>query len=271
MDNKPKPTRDSFGVKAVGLIGATALVAGLLAFLAIPAMLGREEGLDVFAALCRAIGLTVETPEKLAGTTSGSTVAIDRDTRALLAAGDAEKGGALAADVCLACHFTDGLTSDPKTVPTITGQSARAIFKQLRDLKTGVRASEVMKPIAEGLDDQQMSDLAAYFSGLDRRNFDNPETPAISPATLALIEQGDSSRALPACVACHEARAGGPWEAPNLTGQYPIYIETQLKAYADGTRRNDLYARMRTIAKKLTPGEMGELSGYYNGPAYPRF
>ncbi|MCA0199865.1 MAG: c-type cytochrome, partial [Proteobacteria bacterium] len=190
MDNRSKPTHDTFGAKAAGLIGATALIAGLLAFLAVPAMLGREEGLDVFAALCRAIGLTVETSPKVATQTAGSTVALDQGTAALLAAGNAEKGAALAGDVCISCHLADGETSDPATIPSITGQSARAIFKQLRDIKTGARASDVMKPIADDLDDQQMSDLAAYFAGLHRRNYNNPETPAISEGALALIQKG---------------------------------------------------------------------------------
>ncbi len=269
VENNPKPDRDSFTPKAVTLIGATVLVAAGLAFVAIPAVLGREEGLDVFAAICRAMGLTVDTAKPVALQTSGSTVAIDRATRLVIASGDAAKGEALAADVCGGCHLPNGESSDPATIPTIAGQSPRAIFKQLKDIKAGVRVNEAMIPIVEGLDDQQMSDLAAYFGGLKARNYNNPETPAISPATLDLIKRGDTSRALPACVSCHEARAGGPWEAPNLAGQYPTYIETQLKAFASGERRNDLYARMRTITKKLTPKEISELSGYYNGPAYP--
>ncbi|MGE3474990.1 MAG: cytochrome c [Rhodospirillaceae bacterium] len=269
MDNKPKPPRDSFSVKAVGTIGASALMAGLLAFIVIPTLTGREDGLDVFTALCRAIGLSVEAPSRVTGHTAGSTVALDPATSALLAAGDPEKGAVIAGDICVSCHLTNGDSSDPNTIPTIAGQSARAIYKQLRDLKTGARVSEVMKPIAEGLDEKQMSDLAAYFDGLSPRNFDNPEVIAISESTRALIEKGDASRALPACAACHEARAGGPWEAPNLTGQYPAYIDTQLKAYAEGKRRNDLYGRMRIIAKKLTPQEMRELSAHYNAPAYP--
>jgi cytochrome c553 len=44
-----------------------------------------------------------------------------------------------------------------------------------------------------------------------------------------------------------------------------------MNAFVDGRRRNDLYARMRVIAGKLTPQEIGELSAYYNAPAYPRY
>jgi cytochrome c553 len=273
--NKPEKSvsddHGSFGAKAVGLIAATLLLAGLLSFIVLPVMQGRDEGLDVFAALCRAIGLQPESATPSSLKTMGSTVAFDGETLRVLAAGDPSKGAEYAADVCAACHLPNGETSDPKTMPTISGQSARAIFKQLRDIKAGIRESEIMKPIAVELDDQKMSDLAAYYSGLAKRNHNNPESPAISEATVMLVEKGDTARAIPACAACHEARAGGPLETPTLTGQYPPYVESQLKAYAEGRRRNDLYGRMRRIAKQLTPQEIRELSAYYNAPPYPHF
>jgi cytochrome c553 len=36
-----------------------------------------------------------------------------------------------------------------------------------------------------------------------------------------------------------------------------------MQMYASGQRRNDVYARMRTIAAKLTPAEINGLAGYY--------
>jgi cytochrome c553 len=51
-------------------------------------------------------------------------------------------------------------------------------------------------------------------------------------------------------------RAGGPIETLTLTGQYTLYIEAQLKAFAGGTRHNDIYHRMRSVAAKLTPNEI---------------
>ena len=268
VNGTPAASQRPFNLKAGAVIGGTAIAAALIAFVVLPAAQGRLEGLDVFAAICRAIGLQSVNTAALQGQTTGSGVAFDAATRDLLAAGDAERGRTYAADVCSNCHFANGLSSDPATIPTISGQSARALYKQLHDIKTGVRDSEIMKPIVEELDDQQMSDLAAYFSGLPRRNHNNPESIAVSEGTVALILKGDASRNLPACAACHEPRAGGPLETPHLTGQYPDYLETQLRAYADGRRRNDLFGRMRTISAKLTPQEMRELSAYYNAPAY---
>lgn len=274
-NNQPQPgapaPRSSFGFKAVAFIGTAAIIAGVLSFVVLPTVQGRAEGLDVFASLCRALGLQTETSLAFGAKTAGSTVAFDLKTRAALGAGNPVKGGELAAEVCAACHLPNGLSSDPTTIPTISGQSAPAIYKQLRDIKAGLRQSDIMKPIADNLDEQGLSDVAAYYSQLRSRNDNNPESAAVSDNTIALALRGDAARALPACVACHEARAGGPWEAPRLTGQYTTYFETQLNAFADGRRKNDLYARMRIIAAKLTPQEIGELSSYYNAPPYSRY
>ena len=48
-----------------------------------------------------------------------------------------------------------------------------------------------------------------------------------------------------------------------LAEQRAEYIVQQLKLYASGERRNDVYARMRTIAARLTDGEIEGLAAYY--------
>ena len=78
--------------------------------------------------------------------------------------------------------------------------------------------------------------------------------------------RGDPSRTLPPCAACHAAGAGGPLETPGLTGQSPVYVESQLQAFAKGERHNDAFMRMRAIAAKLTPREMILLGAYYTTP-----
>ena len=78
-----------------------------------------------------------------------------------------------------------------------------------------------------------------------------------------LVELGDPSRNMPPCAACHRPGSGGPIETPILAEQGQEYIVRQLKLYAAGERRNDVYGRMRTIAAKLTPGEIDGLATYY--------
>lgn len=270
--NATSSGQDSFSGKAVAVIATSAIIAGLLSFVIFPATQFYDDGMDVFATLCRVLGLEEETTSSpVSGKTTGSTVAFDNTTLSLLASGAAERGRDHAADVCVSCHMSNSLVSDPKITPAITGQSARAIYKQLRDFKTGVRQSEVMKPIANELTDSQMSDLAAYYSALSLRNQNNPANIPISQKTLDLILRGDTARALPSCTSCHGRQSGGPLEAPNLTGQYRPYFEAQMKAFASGERRNDIYSRMRIIAKRLTPKEIEELASYYNAPPLTPF
>jgi cytochrome c553 len=55
----------------------------------------------------------------------------------------------------------------------------------------------------------------------------------------------------------------GAIETPILSEQGKEYLVLQLKTYAAGDRRNDVYGRMRTIAAKLTPAEIDGLAAYY--------
>jgi cytochrome c553 len=78
-----------------------------------------------------------------------------------------------------------------------------------------------------------------------------------------LVELGDPSRNIPPCASCHRPGSGGPIETPILSEQGNEYIVLQLKMYATGDRRNDVYGRMRAIAAKLTPAEIDGLAVYY--------
>ncbi len=59
--------------------------------------------------------------------------------------------------------------------------------------------------------------------------------------------------------------SGGPIETPVLTGQHRVYLTTQLMAYKNGQRKNDVYRRMRAIAAELSNEEIEALSRYYQG------
>ena len=48
-----------------------------------------------------------------------------------------------------------------------------------------------------------------------------------------------------------------------LAEQGDEYLIQQLKLYASGQRRNDVYGRMRLIASRLTDDEIKGLAAYY--------
>ena len=52
-------------------------------------------------------------------------------------------------------------------------------------------------------------------------------------------------------------------DIPALAGQQAEYFEATLKEYKTGDRHNDIYSRMRLIAKQLTDEEIKDLAQYY--------
>ena len=79
-------------------------------------------------------------------------------------AADAEAGRALAGP-CRVCHGLDGAGTNP-TVPNIGGQSAEYLQKALLDFREGRRVNEQMSIVAEGLSDDDISHLAAWYSSI---------------------------------------------------------------------------------------------------------
>jgi cytochrome c553 len=172
------------------------------------------------------------------------------------------KGRAKVQEVCVACHGETGLSPSPD-FPHLAGQSGAAMYKQLYDYRTGSRAHPLMTDIAKALDESIIADVAAYYAGQPQRN-PNPVTLAESPpAIVQLVELGDPRRNIPPCASCHRGGAGGPIEAPVLAEQREEYLVQQLRLYASGERRNDVYARMRLIASRLTEAEIKGLARYY--------
>ena len=80
------------------------------------------------------------------------------------AAIDAERGEVLSAH-CVSCHGPIGMTSNP-TFPHLAGQNAAYLQLQLEKFQSGVRYDPLMTPIAESLSEQDVADLATYFSSL---------------------------------------------------------------------------------------------------------
>lgn len=83
-------------------------------------------------------------------------------------AGDIEAGKALAADSCASCHGANGIAVVPG-YPSLKGQNERYLVGALKAYKNKQRQgglSAVMQSHAAKLSDQEIDDLAAYFSSL---------------------------------------------------------------------------------------------------------
>ena len=248
------------------IVIAIVLTGALLGVLIIPAVQGRSAGIDTFTAICRALGILPGSPavQQVVSRnppTPVSQVVWTPDVLQILAAANPERGRAKVTEVCFACHGENGVSISPD-IPNLAGQSGAAIYKQLHDYRSGSRSNQSMTDIAKALDESVIADVAAYYAGQPMRN-PNPRTLGASEAAIKLVELGDPNRNIPPCSACHRHGSGGPIETPVLSEQQEGYIVAQLKMYASGQRRNDVYGRMRAIAAKLTESEVKDLSAYY--------
>ncbi|MGF6722110.1 cytochrome c553 [Paraburkholderia sp. GAS41] len=164
--------------------------------------------------------------------------------------------GATLALRCTMCHGERGFSG--ANSPNLAGQHALVIYKQLQDFQSGARQNAVMSPMAANLSEQDMRDLAAYYASLPARRpqgLDLANTPAI-------VVHGAPLRNIPACAVCHggiDTKAGSPW----LDGLPAAYTQAQLRAFASGTRHNDISGQMRNIAQNMTPTEMAEAASWY--------
>ena len=85
------------------------------------------------------------------------------------AAGDAQRGAA-AGETCLGCHGIVSYTNVYPTyrVPRLGGQHADYISAALKGYRSGERSHPTMQAQSAGLDDQQIEDIAAYFSAMTK-------------------------------------------------------------------------------------------------------
>lgn len=190
-------------------------------------------------------------------------------------AGDAAKGEALVT-TCVACHGADGNSPSP-VFPKIAGLGERYIEKQLKDIKSGERSIPEMTGLLDNSSDQDLADMAAYFASQPTQltGSSDAELMLNSGAKVSALELGEKlyrggnhETNVPACSGCHSPRGLGnaPAGYPRLSGQYPDYIEKQLKNFRSGTRANDGEARtMRSIAEHMSDAEIKAVAAYIAG------
>jgi cytochrome c553 len=180
------------------------------------------------------------------------------------AKGDAAKAQKLVNDVCGACHGTDGNSTSP-AYPSLAGQSPEYLAKQLREFKSGARKNAIMAPNAATLSNEDMLNLAAYYSA------QQPKPRLAKDAALVaegkkIYKGGNAGSGVPACASCHgPAGAGIPVQFPRLAAQHAKYVESQLKHFRSGDRANDGGKMMQVIARKMTDHEMKAVAEYISG------
>jgi cytochrome c553 len=167
---------------------------------------------------------------------------------------------------CAACHGADG-NSVTAEWPSLAGQHASYIVRQLQAYKSGERQDVTMTAFAMMLSEQDMLDLAAYFAAQTR------QPKGADPASVSLGQQiyrgGIPERGIAACIACHGPGGhGNPLAAyPSISGQHAAYVSKTLAQYKSGERRSDTQFNqmMRNVAEMLLENEIAALASYVQG------
>ncbi|MFM7627077.1 MAG: c-type cytochrome [Gammaproteobacteria bacterium] len=194
--------------------------------------------------------------------------AVRADNAAAATAGEAK------AAVCSACHGVNGNSVNPEW-PNLAGQGSAYIKEQLKLFRAGHRNNLVMYPLAVALTDDDIRDLAAYYSRQTPTGLE--ADPATVKAGEALYRGGDRARNIPSCASCHGPRGLGMTTAgyPKLRGQHATYTLKALNDYAAEQRYVDVNSgektrsrnghMMTSIAKRLTDEDKAALASYIQG------
>jgi len=179
----------------------------------------------------------------------------------------AQGAGPINVSACAPCHGGGAATAaapGAPAFPTLDGQHAAYLEKQLREYKSGRRKSTVMAPLIAVLKKQQISGMAAHYAGQTpaRGAVENPELAARGKA---LYEEGNRATGVPACVGCHQPNGVGYQRYPRLAGQRQAYIVQQLAEFKSGARSNDRAHVMRALSGRLTDEESRAIAVYLAG------
>lgn len=211
---------------------------------------------------CAAIASTV-LPQPLLASESETKPMQSAEIKPTIATGDAEAGKASSA-ICAGCHGANGVSAIAVN-PSLAGQGASYLYKQLAEFKSGARENAVMAGMVANLSEDDMHNLAAYYAEMPA-----PEgTSANENLKLgaSIYQGGITSVGVPACMGCHAPTGGGNDAAkfPRLGGQSAEYVATALKNFRSGARANDPGRMMQMVAARMSDAEIAAVANYVQG------
>ena len=239
-------------------LSALTAVTVLLGFLVLPSVHRDYTAQGWWDAICRAAGLPANwtDPERVRQSAAPTNVVLARWMTRPEGRGSIGRGATLALD-CTMCH--GALGASRSNAPNLAGQYPEVVIKQLIDYRDGKRRSTVMQALAAGLSERDIRDLAAYYASLPKAR---TAPTGYDESLPALVRVGAPLRGIAPCVSCHggiDQKLGAPW----IEGMPMPYLVEQLRAFRDGTRRNDAQAQMRTVARGMSDAEIEEVARFY--------
>ena len=177
---------------------------------------------------------------------------------------------------CLSCHGNRAggdIDFGPEVhfgTPALRGMRESYLRESLVAYRDGTRQHKEMSAVAAMLDDETIDFMARTFAAYEAP----PMRPAGELTTLAekdplfrkgqaLARQGSPQKGVPACIACHGTLGEGSDMGPRLAGQNVLYIKSQFKAFANGTRQTVQSAIMQPVVAGLKDDDIEMVAHYY--------
>ncbi len=167
---------------------------------------------------------------------------------------------------CTGCHGPQGRAAPDGYYPRIAGKPSGYLYNQLLNFRDGRRPYALMSRLLAPLGDAYLEEIAAHFAALDVP-YAPPAGRTLGAAQRALaarlVTEGDATRGLPPCTACHgTAMTGTTPFVPGLLGLPRDYLTAQLGAWREGKRRAQSPDCMSQVARALAPEEIGAIASW---------
>lgn len=175
----------------------------------------------------------------------------------------AVSGHTIAVQVCSTCHGGHGVAGSPN-FPNLAAQQPDYLVEQLKAFKAHTRAdpdaTKYMWGLSKNLTEQQINDIATYFSAQQPAVTKSENTASLEHGK-AIFEQGIASTNVPACASCHGAGGEGRQQFPRVAGQHAEYVIKQLEVFKTTDLRPEA-ALMKTVAQGLSRSDMQSVALY---------
>jgi cytochrome c553 len=159
------------------------------------------------------------------------------------------------AELCVGCHGEGGISQIENT-PSLAAQPDQFIQWQLVFFRAGTRKNELMQPIVEQLNNDDIRNLGAYLAPLAPPK--NPK-PDDDPN---LSKKGAQAAAGHRCASCHTDSYAGTKAVARVAGQREEYLVKALHDYKSGVRAGGGMAAMADVAYPLHEEEIEALAHY---------
>lgn len=171
-------------------------------------------------------------------------------------AADPAQGEALAGERgCGTCHGARGVSA-AANIPSLAGQQAEYVTLQLILFRERLRDAPPMPDMAQGLSDEQVENLAAFYATLPAAP---PEDRA--PPREAAMQEGARLAARLRCGICHTASFHGQAQVPRIAGQREEFLAASLAAYRDN-RRHGTDTNMNAVMYGVQDEEIAAIAHF---------